>query len=458
MGTPDNQSSSVQADTPQGRLPVVVIVGRPNVGKSSIFNKLIGARISIEDPKPGTTRDRVSFMLNIEGRVIELVDAAGMGLIDEHKLEAHVEEQISISLDLADICVFVVDIKDGVLPLDTRVANRLRRLGKPVVLVANKSDAPHHDDLTGEFHRLGLGAPIPVSAKESRNIEALQDAIVSHLPEGAGVPVAPPIMKLAIVGKRNSGKSSLVNFLAKDERMIVSPIPGTTRDAVDVRFTYKDMDFVAIDTAGIQRKQSVAHSVDFFSQARSVKSIRRADVVVLLLDCREEISRLDKKLAEEAVHECKPVVIAVNKWDLAGGVDHETYRTYIVDRLPLLAFAPVVFLSVLKGEGCFELVDAGLDLRRQSFMRVTTGELNRAVHEAFDRQKPRGKYGKPPRLFYATQIEVTPPTILVYVNDARIFGDDWRDFLKNWLRKSFAFGEIPLKIIMKNRQRVELDV
>lgn len=440
------------------RLPIVAIIGRPNVGKSSLFNRFVGSRIAIEDPRPGTTRDRVSFQLNLGNRRLELIDAAGIGVIDEDRLEEHIEEQIQFAIEQADVLLFVVDVKDGILPLDQRVASIVRKLEKPTLLVANKADAPHQDSMAGVFHKLGVGQPICISCAERRGIKELQQDLLEALPERSTVEDSEhPTMKLAIIGKRNSGKSSLINALAEDERLIVSEVAGTTRDSVDVHFMHKGMEFIAIDTAGIQRQRSIENSVEFYSQARSIKAIRRADVVVHMMDCLETTSKLDRKLAEEAIKELKPIIIAVNKWDLAGEVTTERYQEYINARMPMLRYAPVVYMSVKNGMNVHELVDLALDLHRQSHFRVTTGELNRAVRAAFDRHRPKGKYGKPPKLFYATQVETNPPTILVYVNEARIFGRDWREYLKNRLREVLPFREIPLKIIFKNRDRIDLD-
>jgi GTP-binding protein len=446
--------------TGQGRIPVVAIVGRPNVGKSSLFNRLVGNRISIEDPRPGTTRDRVSFHLRLGGRLFDLVDAAGVGMIDEQSLEKDVGRQIGFAVSQADVLIMVVDMKQGLLPLDQQAARQVRASGKPVILVANKSDAPHHDQLAGEFHRLGLGDPLAASAAEFRGIFELRDAILAALPPRTDAEEeSPPVMRLAIVGKRNSGKSSFVNRLVGDERVIVSEHAGTTRDSIDVHVEHKGMHFVLIDTAGLQRERSVANSVEFFSQARAIKALRRADVSILMMDCGEETSRLDRKLAEEAVHELKPVVVAVNKWDIAEerGVGPEKYMKYISTKLPMLSFAPVVFCSAKTGFNCLELVDLALDLHRQAHSRVSTGELNRAVRAAFDLHRPKARGGKPPRLFFATQVEINPPTIVCFVNDAEMFGDDYREYLKNKLRESLPYREVPIKVIFRNREKVELE-
>lgn len=444
----------------QGRIPVVAIIGRPNVGKSSLFNRLAGNRISIEDPHPGTTRDRVSFHLRLANRLIDLIDAAGVGMIDDQRLEKDVEKQIEFAIEQADLVILVVDVKAGLVSLDEVAARLIRRSNKKAILIANKADAPHQDRLAADFHKLGLGDPLTTSAREFRGIYELRDMILENLPERTEAEEEkPPVMRLAIVGKRNSGKSSMVNRLAQDERVIVSELPGTTRDSVDVHFEYKGMHFVAIDTAGLQRERSVANSVEFFSQARSIKALRRADVSILMMDCEEETSRLDKKLAEEAVFELKPLIVAINKWDKAEerGVEAKRFMDYIAKKLPMLSFAPVVFCSAKTGFNCVELVELALDLHRQAHSRVSTGELNRVVREAFDKHRPKAGKGKPPRLYFATQAEINPPTIVCFVNDRELFGDDYREYLKNQLRAQLPYREVPIKIVFKNREKIDLE-
>jgi GTP-binding protein len=264
-------------------------------------------------------------------------------------------------------------------------------------------------------------------------------------------------MKLAIVGKRNSGKSSIVNALARDKRVIVNELPGTTRDSVDVHFDFKGAQFVAIDTAGIQRGRSVANSVEFFSQARSLRAVRRADVVVLMMDCQETTTRLDRKLIDEAHEHLRPVIIAVNKWDLATNIEPERFTKYVSSKLPMLSHAPIVFCSAKTGLNVFNIAELAIDLHRQAHTRVSTGELNRTVAAAFDQHKPKARGGKPPKLFYATQTEVNPATIVCFVNDRELFRDEWREYLKNRLRQTLPIKEVPIKIIFRNRQKVVLE-
>lgn len=443
-----------------GRLPVVAIVGRPNVGKSSLFNKLAGSRISIEDPRPGTTRDRVSAIVGIrepEQRVIELYDTAGIGIVDEQLVEDHVHEQIEYGIARADVVLFVVDAKEGPTTLDKTTAEKLRRTGHKVLLVANKADAPHQDSLATAFYELGLGDPISVSAKEGRNIKQLRRALSAELPPRSDAErLEPPELLLAIVGRRNAGKSSLVNALAQDKRVIVSELAGTTRDSVDVRFEYEGKSFVAIDTAGIRRKQSFENSVDFFSQSRALRAVRRASVVVLLMDAREPVTRLERELIDLALRESKPIIIGINKWDLIKKPT-DKFVEYVKRKLGEIDFAPVVFLSAKSGLNVFELVKIAQELHEQAGIRIGTGELNRIVNAAYEKHHPQPRKNKLGRLYYTTQASIYPPTLVVFVNDPELFPENWRRYLMRELQAHTPYGEVPLRIKFKARERVVLD-
>lgn len=448
-------------ELPAGRLPVVAIVGRPNVGKSSLFNRLAGSRIAIEDPRPGTTRDRVSALVGIremgQQRVVELYDTAGIGIVDEALVEDHVHEQIQYGIARADLILFVVDAKDGPTTLDRQTAQMLRRTGRPVLLVANKADVPHQDDLAQSFHELGLGDPNPISAKQGRNIRALKRAIIGQLPpKTAAERLEPPEMMLAIVGRRNAGKSSLVNTLAGDNRVIVSELPGTTRDSVDVRLEFDGKSVVVIDTAGLRKKQSFESSVDFFSQSRSLRAVRRASVILLLLDAREPVTRLDRELVEVALRETKPIIIGINKWDLATGYTTDEYRDYLAKKLGDIDFAPMVFLSAKTGQNVFATLEIARDLHAQAGIRIGTGELNRIVNAAYEKHHPQPRKNKLGRLFYATQTDIYPPTIVLFVNDPDLFPENWRRYLVRQLQEKTPYGEVPIRLKLKARERVEL--
>lgn len=441
-------------------LPKIAIVGRPNVGKSSLFNVLAHRRISIVDAQAGITRDRVSAEVGFGSRRAEIIDTGGMGIEDADDLTADVEAQIEVAMREADVLLFVVDVREGVVPLDTHVADRLRRLEKPVILVANKADTPKHMDFGGEFTALGLGEAVVISTMHSRGLGALKDEVEDALrgfpPEGEA-PEGQAAVKIAIVGKRNAGKSTLVNHLAGEVRVIVSEVPGTTRDSVDVPFEFEGARFVAIDTAGLRRRKSVKEPVDFYGMARTRRSIRRSDVVLFLLDCTDRISAVDKKLGSYIVEEKKPVVMALNKFDLAEGTKPEAFREYIDGQLRGLHFAPMVCVSALRGFNVPGLLEVARDLWGQVNHRVTTAELNRVVGEIWQRRRPRAVHGRLPKMYYATQVAVAPVTIVLFVSNPRSFDKNYVRYVENALRATFPFEEVPLRIIMReSRGREDL--
>jgi len=448
---------------PDGRrLPIVAIVGRPNVGKSSLFNKLAGSRIAIEDPRPGTTRDRVSALVKLKPesggqRVVELFDTAGIGVVDEERVNEHVHEQIDNAVAAADVVILVVDVREGPVALDYEAAEMLRRSGRKVVLAANKADDPKHDALGDAFYEFGLGEPLTVSAKGARRLKELASGVCELLPpKTKAETLEPPELLLAIVGRRNVGKSTLVNALAADERVIASELEGTTRDSVDVRFTYEGKTFIAIDTAGVRKRSTLQHSVEFFSQSRSFRAVRRASVVVLMLDARDPVSKVDKQLVDLAVAECEPIIVVVNKWDLVEGHTTGEFTEYMRKKLHAIDFAPVVFMSAVNGENVFELLELARDLHVQGGQRMGTGELNRLVYAAFDRHHPQPRKNKLGKIFYATQVETYPPKIVVFVNDPDLFPENWRKYLAHQLQEDSDFNEIPIRLKFKARTKVEL--
>ena len=459
---PEAESGRPGGETERGgRIPVVAIVGRPNVGKSSLFNRIAGSRIAIEDPRPGTTRDRVSAPVKLRGgpepRVVELFDTAGVGVVDEEQVQDHVHEQILNGVQSADVVLLVVDITEGLLALDKEAAEMLRRAGRKVVLVANKADDPNLDPQAASLFELGLGEPVLASAKTGRGSKALIDTVIELLPERSPAErLDPPELLLAIVGRRNVGKSTLTNALAADERVIASELQGTTRDSIDVRFSYDGASFVAIDTAGVRRKKALEHSVEFFSQSRSFRAIRRASVVVLMLDATDPISKLDRKLVETALEEDKPLIIAVNKWDLVKDREPGEFRDYITRKLGAADFAPLVFLSSKTGQNVFAIVDIARELHHRAGIRVGTGELNRIIQAAFERHHPQPRKSRLGRIFYATQVSTFPPKIVVFVNDPELFPENWRTYLLHQLQKEEAFAEIPVRLKFKAREKVRL--
>lgn len=432
-------------------LPRIVIIGRPNVGKSSLLNVLARQRVSIVDATPGITRDRVAVEITEEDTTFELVDTGGIGIVDRDDLEDVVETQIQVAVACADKILFVTDGKAGLTPHDHTIADRLRRLKQPVHLVVNKID---HGGLTPnmfEFTGLGMGEPLPVSALEKRGLQVLMAQIVDGLPPTEKLP--DPELKIALVGKRNVGKSTFLNTLANEDRVIVSEVPGTTRDAVDVRLDIKKKHLILIDTAGLRRKKQISGSVDFYSQNRTLKAVKRSNVVFFLLDATTDISKIDKKLSSMIVEEGKPCIVIVNKWDLveASGknVSTKDYEKYIGDHLRGLHFAPIVFMSAKERMNINGPMRVAFSLLEQAVQRVGTGDLNRFM--ATLRPAPRKQHRKP-KLYFATQADINPPVFVFFVNVMEAFTPAYKRYLASQLRKQFGFPEIPLKLVFRRRE------
>jgi GTP-binding protein len=436
--------------------PQIVIVGRPNVGKSSLFNWLIEKRIAIEDPTAGVTRDRLVQRVELDGRIIDLVDTGGMGFDDPDGLTAQIDRQIESGLADAAVVLFVVDVRSGPLPADLEVARRVRRTGCPVLLVANKADAPNLDSQAHEFAALGFGQPLVVSARQHRNRGPLVDAIMARLPEPlADDPesAALPDMKLAMVGRRNVGKSTFVNALAREERVITSPIAGTTRDSIDVRFEVDGRAFLAIDTPGLRRAKSRTSDIDFYSAHRAQRSIRRADVVLLFFDASEPIGKVDKQLAETITEEAKPVVFVVNKWDLyAADVKKREWNEYLRDTFRMMPWAPGAFVTATVGRNDTAVIDPAQRLYRQSHERAPTARLNTVLRQAVEaNHPPADSRGRPVRLYFATQVEVGPPTIVISSSAPRSVSDPYRRYLLNAFRKELPYHEVPIRLYVRGK-------
>lgn len=435
-------------------LPTVVIVGRPNVGKSSLLNSLARERVSIVDARPGVTRDRISILLEHNDLYFELIDTGGIGIVDDQQLEAHVETQIRYAISRADMIVFLVDAAAGLAPLDQHVAEELRHVDKPVLLAANKIDTEHRAPEAAEFMQLGFGEPLHMSAMHGRGRDELLERIFETLRPLATELPAKPTMKLAIVGKRNAGKSTLVNALAGEERMIVSEIPGTTRDAVDVQFERDGRSFIAIDTAGVRKKNKM-DDIDFYSYTRALESIRRADVVLHLVDSTVPVSMVDLKLAGAVAEEYKPIFLGINKWDLAKDrAKTGDYEHYLEEVLPQLRHAPLVFLTAKTGRNIYPAVDLALSLHNQAHYRVTTAQLNEALQQILTLRGPSPKHGtRPVKLYYGTQVAVAPPTFVFFCNNPGLVTDNYRRFMENRLRDYLPFPEVPLRLMFRPRRR-----
>jgi GTP-binding protein len=443
-------------------VPQVVIVGRPNVGKSSLLNWQAGRLVSVVEPTAGVTRDRVTCLLQAADRYFELVDTGGMGVEDPDQLTEDVERQIEIAIAEAALLLFVVDGAEGVTPLDRQVAERLRKTSLPKVLVVNKCDSARTDDEVHVFLPLAPDAPlVQTSVKANRGRKELLQQILEQLPQpgedesvrGAEL-AAEPELRLAIVGRRNVGKSTFINALAQTERMIVSEVPGTTRDMVDVRFELDGKSFVAIDTPGVRKKKSLANDIEFYGLVRAQKSIRRADVVLMFFDSQETISRVDLQLIDDIVEQAKPCVFVVNKWDLglAADMTTEKWAGYLERTLRMLKHVPVAFITAKDSRNVKQLINLAQSMFKQSRTRVSTPRLNKVIERALEKNPPPSVKGKRPKMFYAVQIATQPPTIVIKCNSPKLFDDGWRRYLLSILRESLPFHEVPIRLYFRGRE------
>ncbi|HWL95420.1 MAG TPA: ribosome biogenesis GTPase Der, partial [Phycisphaerae bacterium] len=357
----------------------------------------------------------------------------------------------------ASLILFVVDVYQDITPLDKKVAEMLRHVDRPVLLVANKVDTPAQEQHVGAFYGLGFGEPIRVSALHGHNRRELLDAIMEKLGDQSATEAPVPVMKIALVGRRNVGKSTFINALAGEERVIVSEVPGTTRDSVDVRFTFDSHEFVAIDTAGVKKKNKHKTDIEYYGFTRAIASVRRADVVLFLIDATVPVSEVDKKLAEVIVNEYRPCVIVVNKWDLAKGkASAEDYAAYIEKTLPHLAYAPLAFTTAMDGRNIKPALELARSLFKQSQTRVSTGQLNRAVEAVLAEAQPQSdKHGAQPRIYYATQVSVGPPTLVLFVNSPALLREQYRRFAERRIREALPFEEVPVRLVWKARQSNE---
>ena len=448
-------------------IPKVVIVGRPNVGKSSLFNWLAGRRIAIVDDMSGVTRDRVGALAQVgdeaNPRFFELMDTGGVGMVDRDDLSDDVDRQIEAAVSEADLLLFVVDIRDELMPLDLEVAQRLRYVNTPVILVMNKADTPELDQRGGEFYKLGRGKPIAVSTQQNRNKKGLLKLIEQMLPQGDDMKPADSVMKIAAVGRPNTGKSTFINTLARAERMIVSERPGTTRDSVDVHFELDGLPFTAIDTAGVKRKAKIRESLDFYSVHRAERSIRRADVVLLFIDPTQGISRLDKQMADYIAKQYKPCIFVVNKWDLmAGGADESgiqgsmsKYAHVVQHAFRSMAYMPLAFITAKTGRNVKALLNLSQSMHKQAQRRVGTGTLNRVLREAVEAHPPASRDGRNARIYYATQVSSGPPTIVLFVNSTSLFDATYQRYLLNFFREKLPFHDIPIKLYLRSRTQTD---
>ena len=433
-------------------LPTVAIIGRPNVGKSSLLNALAGEMISIVEPTAGVTRDRVSTFIGRDDRYFELIDTGGYGIVDADQLSSHIERQILRAIESAQLVLFMVDIRDGVTPLDEKIVRLLRSYNLDVIGVANKADNAKMFPAAGEFTKLGFGEFLCISATNNLNKSVLLDRIferLAHLEPGSP---AEPVMKIAVVGKRNSGKSTLVNAMVGSERVIVSETPGTTRDAIDVRFEKDGKTIVVIDTAGVRKKGKMADSIEFYSYVRAERSINRADVVLFLIDAAVPVSQVDKKLARFIAEEYKSCIIVVNKWDLAkDSAATGDYEEYLGKLLPGLKYAPLAFTTATEAKNVQSVLDLAAEIFKQATTWVPTAKLNKAFeqikteHVGAARRRSTGW----PKIYYATQVAVNPISILMFVNKPELFDENYRRFIVSRLQSILPVEEVPIRLLAR---------
>lgn len=438
--------------------PLVAIVGRPNVGKSMLFNKLVGKRLSIVEDTPGVTRDRLYAECEWLGRVFDIVDTGGIEPTTSNEILAFMREQAQIAIDSADVIVLVTDIRTGVTAADKDVANMLKRSGKPVVLAVNKADSTGATDpAVYEFYSLGLGDPIPVSAVHGHGTGDLLDECMKYFPEESEEEEEEDRIRVAVIGKPNVGKSSLINQILGEKRVIVSDVAGTTRDAVDTPLENEHGKYVFIDTAGIRRKSKVEESVEKFSVMRAQLAIERADVCVIMIDSRDGVTEQDTKIAGMAHEAGKASIIVANKWDL---VDKETgtmekARKDIMRDLSFMSYAPVLFVSALTGQRVdklFELINFAFD---QTNMRITTGMLNDVLADAQARVQPPTDKGRRLKIYYMTQTGTKPPCFVIFCNKKELFHFSYQRYLENQIRSVFGLEGTPIKIIIRQKGDTE---
>ncbi|MCP4258657.1 MAG: ribosome biogenesis GTPase Der [Planctomycetes bacterium] len=437
-------------------LPKIAIIGRPNVGKSSLLNALAGSMISIVEPTAGVTRDRVSTFIGRDERYFELIDTGGYGIVDSDQLSEHVEHQIFQAIESAQLILFMVDIRDGLVPLDKTIAQLLRKTNLDVIGVANKADTARMFPAAGEFSKLGFGEFLCVSVQNNLNKAVLLDKIFDKIATLEPGQPAIPDMKVAIVGKRNAGKSTLVNAMAGAGRVIVSETPGTTRDAVDVRFEKDGKTIIVIDTAGVRKKSKMADSIEFYSYVRAERSIRRADVVLFIIDATVPVSQVDKKLAKFIAEENKSCILIVNKWDLAkDSADTEDYQEYLTKVLPGLKYAPIAFTTATEAKNIQSVLDLTTEIFKQTTTWISTVKLNKAFDIIKEERvgTSRGKKKGWPKIYYATQIAINPVTILMFVNKPDLFEENYLRFIVNRLRTMLPVEEVPIKLLARPHRK-----
>ena len=439
--------------------PIVALIGRPNVGKSTFFNYLIGERKSIVEDTPGVTRDRIYGDTEWNGRKFTIIDTGGIEPKSDDEILIQMKQQARIAMETADVIVFLTDIKQGVTSNDYEVASMIRKLGKPVILVCNKADkiGDKPSELY-EFYNLGLGEPYPVSSINKLGIGDVLDSICDNLPEEDDSHLSDEYISVAVIGKPNTGKSSLINKILGTNRLIVSNIAGTTRDAIDSEYENEYGKYIFIDTAGIRRKSKIEEDIERYSIIRAKVSIEKADVCVLVIDATEGVTAQDAKIAGEAHESGKGVIILINKWD---AVEKETgsleaYKKDVYQKLAYLSYAPILFISALTGQRVEKLFPLINSVNEQNSKRITTGMLNDVINEAITLVQPPSDKGRRLKIYYATQISTRPPTFIVFCNSVKLFHFSYQRYIENQLRKNFGFEGTPIRIIPREKANKEV--
>lgn len=433
--------------------PLVALVGRPNVGKSTLFNRLVGERVAIVEDLPGTTRDRLYGEYEWRGRRVAVVDTGGIVPEADEPVAESVVEQAQVAIDDADVIVFVVDGRTGISPIDEEIADLLRRTEKPVILAVNKLDNVEREAEAVEFHALGMEGLIALSAHRGLNVGDLLDRIDRDLPPAVEEEENPGVTRVAIVGRPNVGKSSLVNELLGEKRTVVSDVPGTTRDAVDTTLYYNGEPVTLVDTAGIRRRGKIQRGIEKYSVLRAMRAIDRADVAVLVIDATEPVAAQDAHVAGFVAEQAKGLVVAVNKWDLIHKESHTMshFERLVREELKFLPFVPIVFISAKSGQRVSQVVDMALKIHQERQKRIPTGVLNEVVRRALADFPPTSRGGKLVKLFYITQVAVDPPTFVAKVNDPANVHFSFERFLENRIRDAFGFFGTPIRIHFRSR-------
>ncbi len=436
------------------RKPIVAIVGRPNVGKSTLVNRLLGSRNSIVDDLPGVTRDRIYFDVEWQNKQFTIIDTGGIIPGDEDEIMVSIFDQARIATEEADKIVFLVDGKNGVNPVDYDIANILRQSGKPVILAVNKLDNPESLYMVNDFYSLSLGEPVGISALHgSGGVGDLLDIITEDFTDEV-IEEEEDTIKIAIVGRPNAGKSSIVNSLLNENRVIVSDVSGTTRDSIDSKITYKNQEFIIVDTAGIRKKAKVDYGVEKFAVDRAIRSIRDCNVALLVIDAKQGISDQDKKIASIILEAGKGIIIAVNKWDLIEDKKANTINQFdknLSNEIPFLEFAPKIYISALTKQRLPQIFEKAQEVFEQCNKRVSTGLLNKVMKELYALNPPASVKGKRLKIMYTTQSNVCPPTFVIFANNADLLKDHYKRYIENKLREAFGFFGTPIRISVRER-------